>query len=185
MIAFAANSLLGRAALRPAQIDAESFAAIRLATGALVLFGAVQLTMIGGGRLRGERPTPLQWIGWSCALAGLVVITAPGLDPPPLTGTLLMLAAGAAWGVFSLRGRCIARPLSTTADNFFRTLPIAAVLLFVGARHATATGIILAVISGGVASGIGYSLWYAAVPRLGATRSAAVQLSVPVHTTQS
>ena len=228
MIAFAANSLLGRAALRSDLIDAESFAAIRLATGALVLallvasrreplrgagswasalalavyavaftfayrelpagtgalvlFGAVQLTMIGGGLLRGERPTPLQWIGWSCALAGLVVITAPGLDPPPLTGTLLMLAAGAAWGVYSLRGRGIARPLATTADNFLRTLPIAALLLFVGARHATATGIVLAAISGGVASGIGYSLWYAAVPRLGATRSAAVQLSVPVIT---
>ncbi|MEP6866019.1 MAG: DMT family transporter [Deltaproteobacteria bacterium] len=228
MLGFAANSLLGRAALRTDQIDATSFTAIRLATGALVLallvagrrdrlrgagswgsaialagyavaftfayrvlpagtgalvlFGAVQLTMIVGGLLRGERPTLLQWIGWTCALAGLVVITAPGLDPPPLTGTLLMLAAGAAWGVYSLRGRGIARPLATTADNFLRTLPIAAVLFFVGARHMTTMGVVLAACSGGIASGLGYSLWYAAVPALGATRSAAVQLSVPVIT---
>jgi len=228
MLAFAANSLLGRAALRTDQIDATSFTAIRLATGALVLgllvvgrrerlrgagswasaialavyavaftfayrelpagtgalilFGAVQLTMIGGALLRGDRPTLLQWVGWTCALGGLVVITAPGLDPPPLDGTLLMLAAGAAWGVYSLRGRGIARPLATTADNFVRTLPIAAVLVFAGTRHLTATGVVLAACSGGIASGLGYSLWYAAVPALGATRSAAVQLSVPVIT---
>jgi drug/metabolite transporter (DMT)-like permease len=231
MLGFAANSLLSRAALRTGEIDAASFTAIRLATGALVLallvvarrdrprnrpaggswssalalasyavaftfayrelgaatgalllFGAVQLTMIAGALVRGERPTSRQWLGWSCALAGLVVITAPGLDPPPLTGTLLMLAAGIAWGVYSLRGRGVARPLATTADNFVRTVPVAIVLIVLGTRHFTATGIALAAASGGIASGLGYSLWYAAVPALGATRAAAVQLSVPVIT---
>jgi drug/metabolite transporter (DMT)-like permease len=234
MLGFAANSLLGRAALRTDQIDAMSFTAIRLATGALVLalvavlaarpdskrgrflgagswlsalalavyavaftfayrelgagtgalllFGAVQLTMIAGALIRGERPAPVQWLGWACALAGLVVITAPGLDPPPLAGMLLMLAAGIAWGVYSLRGRGVERPLATTADNFVRTVPVALVLIAIGAHHLTATGVALAAASGGIASGLGYSVWYAAVPALGATRAAAVQLSVPVIT---
>jgi drug/metabolite transporter (DMT)-like permease len=235
MIGFAANSLLCRAALRSdaagAEIDAASFTAIRLATGAavlvaivtarkgsvrhegtwqsafalagyavafsfayleigaaagaLLLFGAVQLTMIAGGLLRGERPTPRQWIGWVAALAGLVVINAPRLDPPPLGGALLMMLAGVAWGIYSLRGRGITRPLVATAGNFARSVPIAAVLVaiaFATHAHASPLGITLAAASGGIASGLGYSLWYAAVPSLGATRAAVVQLSVPVIT---
>jgi drug/metabolite transporter (DMT)-like permease len=231
MIGFAANSLLSRAALRGNEIDAASFTAIRLATGAivlavivlarrgsfrgagswvsavalasyavaftfayrelgagagaLILFGAVQLTMITGGLLGGDRPSPVQWLGWSLALAGLVVINAPGIDPPPARGAALMVAAGIAWGVYSLRGRGVARPLATTTDNFVRTLPIALVLFVIAQRvgsHASARGIALAAASGGLASGLGYSLWYAAVPALGAQRAAAIQLSVPILT---
>ncbi|MEO8548412.1 MAG: DMT family transporter [Kofleriaceae bacterium] len=227
MLCFAANSLLSRAALRGGSIDAASFTAIRLATGALVLvllaasrrervrsagswasaaalatyavaftfayreltagtgalllFGAVQLTMIAGALIRGERPSPIQWVGWLIAIGGLGVITAPTLDPPPLTGALLMLAAGIAWGIYSLRGRGVARPLATTADNFLRTVPVA-LLRIAFARHLTVEGAVLAAASGGLASGVGYSVWYAAVPALGATRAAAVQLSVPVLT---
>ncbi len=231
MTGFAANSLLCRAALRGGAIDAASFTAIRLATGAavlvailtarrssvrgegtwvsalalagyaaafsyayleigaaagaLLLFGSVQLTMIVGGLLRGERPTSRQWLGWLVALSGLVVINAPRLDPPPLGGALLMMLAGVAWGVYSLRGRSVTRPLVATAGNFARSVPIALVLVaiaFATRAHASARGIALAAISGGIASGLGYSLWYAAVPALGATRAAVVQLSVPVIT---
>jgi drug/metabolite transporter (DMT)-like permease len=141
--------------------------------------------MIAGGLVRGERPTPRQWIGWLGALAGLVVLNAPGLDPPPLGGALLMMLAGVAWGVYSLRGRGITRPLAATAGNFARSIPIALVLVavaFATRAHASPFGIALAAASGGIASGLGYSLWYAAVPSLGATRAAVVQLSVPVLT---
>jgi drug/metabolite transporter (DMT)-like permease len=231
MIGFAANSLLCRAALRDGAIDAASFTAIRLATGAavlvaivtarrasvrregawpsalalaayavafsyaylaigaaagaLILFGAVQLTMIVGGLLRGERPTARQWLGWLVAVGGLVVINAPGLDPPPAEGALLMAIAGIGWGVYSLRGRGVTRPLVATAGNFARCVPIAALLVVIALAtraHASPLGIALAAISGGIASGLGYSLWYAAVPSLGATRAAVVQLSVPVLT---
>jgi len=152
-------------------------------TGAVILFGSVQLTMVGVGIAHGERPSALQWIGWVLALAGFVVVNAPGIDPPPAQGAALMVAAGIAWGVYSLRGRGVQRPLATTADNFLRTLPVAVALVTitqVTGAHITARGIALAAASGGIASGLGYSLWYAAVPALGATRSAAVQLSVPV-----
>ena len=158
---------------------------IGAAAGALLLFGAVQLTMIVGGLLRGERPTPRQWLGWLVALSGLVVINAPRLDPPPLGGAVLMMLAGVAWGIYSLRGRAITRPLVATAGNFARCVPIAAMLVAIALAnhaHASTTGIALAAASGGIASGLGYSLWYAAVPALGATRAAVVQLSVPVIT---
>ncbi len=158
---------------------------IAAAAGALVLFGSVQLTMIIGGVLRGERPSLQQWLGWLVAVGGLVVINAPGLDPPPPRGALLMAIAGIAWGIYSLRGRGVTRPLVMTAGNFARSIPIAALLVgiaFATHAHATPAGIVLAAASGGVASGLGYSLWYAAVPALGATRAALVQLSVPVIT---
>lgn len=153
--------------------------------GALILFGAVQLTMITGGLLRGERPSLPQWLGWLVAVGGLVVINAPGLDPPPPRGAALMAGAGIAWGVYSLRGRGVTRPLVATAGNFARSIPVAALLVgvaFATRAHASPAGIALAAASGGIASGLGYSLWYAAVPSLGATRAALVQLSVPVIT---
>src|SRR6185503_15867081 len=115
-------------------------------------------------------------------------INAPRLDPPPLGGALLMMLAGVAWGIYSLRGRGITRPLVATAGNFARCVPIAAALVaiaFATGAHASPLGIALAAASGGIASGLGYSLWYAAVPSLGATRAAVVQLSVPVVTALS
>jgi drug/metabolite transporter (DMT)-like permease len=124
-------------------------------------------------------------LGWLVALTGLVVINAPRLDPPPLRGALLMMIAGVAWGIYSLRGHGITRPLAATAGNFARSLPIAALLVVVALAthgHASALGVALAATSGAIASGLGYSLWYAALPSLGAHRAAVVQLSVPVLT---
>jgi drug/metabolite transporter (DMT)-like permease len=166
---------------------AFSYAYLRIgaAAGALILFGSVQLTMMVGGLVRGERPTVPQWLGWLVALAGLVAINVPRLDPPPPVGAALMGIAGIAWGIYSLRGRGIAKPLVATAGNFVRSVPIAAglvVIAFATRAHATAEGIALAAASGAIASGLGYSLWYAAVPELGAHRAAIVQLSVPVIT---
>jgi drug/metabolite transporter (DMT)-like permease len=230
MIAFAANSLLCRAALRGGALDAPSFTAIRLVsgalvlaaitragrepgaassgswrsafalaayavtfsyaylrigagTGALLLFGSVQLTMVIGGILRGERPTPRQWVGLAVAAAGMVVINLPSLDAPPPAGAALMTASGVAWGIYSLRGRGATRPLATTAGNFARSVPIAAGLAVIAvatSAHVTTQGVALAIASGGLASGLGYGLWYTVLPSLGAARAAIVQLSVPV-----
>jgi drug/metabolite transporter (DMT)-like permease len=163
---------------------AFSFSYLRLtaATGALILFTAVQATMIAAGIRRGERPRTLEWLGFAAAAGGLVALTLPGLAAPDPLGAALMAAAGVAWGRYSLRGRGAARPLAATADNFLRSLafaaPLAAVIALDG--HATARGAGLAIASGAVASGVGYSLWYAALPRLAATRAAIIQLSVPV-----
>jgi drug/metabolite transporter (DMT)-like permease len=163
---------------------AFSFSYLRLtaATGALILFTAVQATMIAAGIRRGERPRALEWLGFAAAAGGLVALTLPGLAAPDPLGAALMAAAGVAWGRYSLRGRGAARPLAATADNFLRSLafaaPLAAVIALDG--HVTARGAGLAIASGAVASGVGYSLWYAALPRLAATRAAIIQLSVPV-----
>lgn len=149
--------------------------------GALLLFAAVQATMIGWSAARGVRPTRRQGTGIAIALAGLAILTLPGASAPDPAGAGLMLAAGAAWGAYTLRGRSAADPLATTADNFARaallSLPLAG--LAVAGPAPAAPGLLLAAASGALASGGGYSLWYAAVPRLGATRAAAVQLSVP------
>jgi drug/metabolite transporter (DMT)-like permease len=156
---------------------------IGAAVGALILFGSVQLTMITGGLLAGEHPTPPQWAGWAVAVVGLVIINAPGLDPPPPRGAALMAAAGIAWGIYSLRGRKVDKPLIMTAGNFVKSLPVAALLggvAFAIGAHASAAGILLAACSGAIASGLGYSVWYAAVPALGSTRAAIVIARLPV-----
>jgi drug/metabolite transporter (DMT)-like permease len=229
LIAFAANSLLCRLALAPGAIDAVTFTAVRLisgaaalllvsflsgraknrgagnwrsglvlfiyaigfslaylelsiATGALVLFCAVQLTMIAAAIAAGERPRPWQWFGLLVALGGFVYLVLPGLESPSPRGSLLMTAAGIAWGVYTLRGRVNADPVTATADNFVRAVPfilIVGVIRF-GDEHATSRGLILAVLSGAATSGIGYVVWYAALRGLTATKAAAVQLTVPV-----
>lgn len=161
-----------------------SFAYINLtaATGALLLFGAVQTTMIGYGMWRGERLLSLQWLGLVLALGGLVGLTLPGLSAPPLVSSLLMIGAGAAWGIYSLRGKGAGDPTLVTAGNFLRTVPITVVLSLLMMRHINwdGAGVWYAITSGALTSGIGYAIWYKALPALKATQAATVQLSVPV-----
>ena len=161
-----------------------SFAYVNLpaATGALLLFGAVQATMIGHGIWTGERLMRLQIVGLILAFGGLVGLLLPGLSAPPLYGSILMLGAGVAWGVYSLRGKGAGDPTNVTAGNFLRAAPISAalsVLMFSGTSLDSA-GFWYAVSSGALASGIGYAIWYTALPALKSTNAATVQLSVPV-----
>ena len=165
---------------------AFSFAYLSLATGtgALLLFGAVQITMIGAGLARGERLSPRQLVGMALALGGLVVLVAPGVEAPPLGAALLMAASGAAWGVYSLRGRGAEDPVGASAGNFLRAalfgLALAGVVGLRGGLQPDPTGIGYAVLSGAVTSGLGYVAWYAVLPALRASSAATVQLSVPV-----
>jgi drug/metabolite transporter (DMT)-like permease len=165
---------------------AFSFAYLALDSGlgALVLFGAVQLTMLAGGVLAGHRPGVGEAVGMVVALAGLVLLAAPGATAPDVPAAAGMAAAGVAWGVYSLRGREATRPLLANAGNFVRTLPAAAAALAVASLvtslHASPRGFALAAISGGITSGIGYAIWYAALPGLAALQAGLVQLAVPV-----
>ncbi len=229
MIAFASNSILCRLALAPGAIDAVTFTAVRLvsgaatllliafstgranrrgagnwmsgamlfvyaicfslayvdlsiATGALILFCAVQLTMIITAIATGERPQPLQWFGLMVALGGFIYLVSPGLEAPSPLGSVLMTVSGVAWGVYSLRGRGGADPISATTDNFVRAVPFVLIMAAVMHRgaHLSIRGVILAVVSGALTSGIGYVIWYAALRGLTATRAATVQLTGPV-----
>ena len=224
MSAFAANSLLCRAALGRAGIDPFSFTSVRLwagaltlallvlarggrlrlgggypalalagyalfsllaytripaAVGALALFGAVQVTMIGRGLASGERPAAREWLG-RAASGGLLL---PGLASPDPLGLALMLAAGAAWGAYSLLGRGAPDPLAASAANFALAAPLVLATQLAALRaappHASALGLLLAVLSGALASGLGYAVWYAALRGLSATQAAVAQLSVP------
>lgn len=171
------------AAMLFAYVACFSFAYLSLpaGTGALVLFGAVQLTMFAVALRAGERFSRPGWAGMALAGGGLVYLVLPGVTAPPLAGTLLMALAGVAWGVYSLRGRGAGDPLGATAVNFLWATPFALALWlpFAGVAHADGRGILLAVVSGALTSGVGYALWYAALPGLGALRAAIVQLSVP------
>jgi drug/metabolite transporter (DMT)-like permease len=161
-----------------------SFAYLRIGAGvgALLLFGAVQVTMLGWSVARGSRPGAVQWLGVAVALGGLGYLTLPGASTPDPVGAALMLVAGVAWGAYSLRGRQARDPLVTNADNFLWALPFTIVLSAGLWRGLAVTweGALLAAASGALASGGGYTLWYEVVPSLGATRAAAVQLAVPV-----
>jgi drug/metabolite transporter (DMT)-like permease len=227
MLAFAGNSLLCRLALRHGSIDASSFTAVRLvsgacvlalivrlrsgffsshgdwrsalalfvyaagfsfayvqlsaATGALLLFGAVQLTMVAVGLWRGERLKALQWMGLAGACAGLVAMLLPGLAAPPLSGSLLMVCAGVAWGAYSLFGRGKGDATAVTAGNFWRAALLALLLsgLTLGAAQVQPAGLGLAVASGALASGLGYAIWYTALRGLSAATAASIQLTVP------
>jgi drug/metabolite transporter (DMT)-like permease len=145
-------------------------------------FGAVQVTMIGTGLFRGERPAVAEWLGLLIALAGLGWLVLPGLSAPPLRGAGFMILAGVAWGIYSLRGRRAGDPLQTTAANFIWSVPLAVLLPLASpdSVHFTGKGILWAVLSGALASGVGYAVWYSVLPRLTATRAATVQLTVPV-----
>ena len=161
-----------------------SFAYVSLpaASGALLLFGAVQATMIGHGLWKGERLRVLQFIGVVLAFGGLVGLLLPGLSAPPLMGALLMMGAGVAWGVYSLRGKGAGDPTRVTAGNFMRAVPITLVLSLLTLNFASvdAAGFYYAIASGALASGLGYAIWYTALPALKNTSAASVQLSVPV-----
>jgi drug/metabolite transporter (DMT)-like permease len=159
-----------------------AYRSLPAATGALLLFGAVQGTMIAHGIRAGERPGRTQLAGLVLAFAGLIGLLLPGLAAPPLAGALLMLGAGIAWGVYSLRGRGAGDPLRVTAGNFLRAVPFALIASLLLRRGAAwdAAGAAYAVASGALASGVGYAIWYTALPALKATHAATVQLSVPV-----
>lgn len=164
-----------------------SFAYVRLpaGTGALILFGAVQATMISHGIWSGERLRKPQILGVVLAFAGIIGLLMPGLSAPPIWSAMLMLGAGVSWGIYSLRGRGAGDPTRVTAGNFLRTAPIAAILSFVTWNQVAldAAGIWYAIASGALASGIGYAIWYTALPSLKATQAATLQLSVPVIAT--
>ncbi|HCH6930251.1 TPA: DMT family transporter [Pseudomonas aeruginosa] len=229
MLAFAGNSLLCRAALKDTAIDAVSFTALRLfsgalmlavllhlrrrpatparggwrgaaalfvyaaafsyayvqldaGTGALLLFGAVQVTLLLAGLLRGERLGGQALLGFLLALGGLLFLLLPGASAPPLGGALLMLLSGLAWGLYTLLGRGGGDPLAVSAGNFLRALAFAALLLlaFHGQLRLDGAGLAYALLSGALASGLGYAVWYSALPGLTAIQGASVQFSVPV-----
>jgi drug/metabolite transporter (DMT)-like permease len=236
MIAFAANSLFCRMALKHTAIDAASFASIRIisaalalwlilrlrgggqstgvgegrsgswpsalalfvyvagfsfayislpaGTGALLLAGTMQASMIGWGLWCGERLGMIQTLGMLAAMAGLVGLMLPGVTAPPMLGSVLMLCAGAAWGVYSLRGKAAGDPVRVTAGNFLRALPLAAGLSLAALPWLSldAEGVLWAVLSGAVTSGAGYVVWYTALRGQSAFSAATVQLSVPVIT---
>ena len=235
MLAFAANSLLCRAALKDTEIDPASFTSVRLlagavalyiltrwragagagikkiagnwtsalllftyaagfsfayihlsaATGALLLFAAVQVTMIGYGLYHGERLSPLQVAGVITALVGLVYLLSPGLTAPQPVGSALMIMAGVAWGAYSLRAKGAADPIGVTTGNFLRAVPFTLLLslLFIESNSLDRAGLGYAVASGALASGAGYAIWYAVLPWISASNAATIQLSVPVIAT--
>lgn len=161
-----------------------SFAYVGLttATGALILFGMVQATMVIASIIGGQRPTRLEWTGLSVALLGLVYLVFPGLQSPPLLSSLLMAGAGVAWAFYTLRGRSSENPLADTTGNFVRSVPFVVLvsLPMVPRLSVSSNGILLAVLSGTIASGVGYSIWYYALRYHSATRAAVLQLSVPL-----
>ena len=161
-----------------------SFAYISMTTGAgaLLLFGAVQVTMISWGLFKGERMSALQWGGFLLALIGLILLLLPNAAVPQLSSALMMLAAGIAWGVYSLKGKGAKFPIEATAGNFIRATPLALVVLVIfwpgGEFHAD--GMAYAVASGAIASALGYALWYSILVHIAAIKAATLQLSVPV-----
>lgn len=159
-----------------------AYISLSAGTGALILFGSVQATMIVVALWAGERLHALEWVGLFLALLGLVYLVSPGLKAPSLSSSALMTVAGISWGFYSLRGRGARDPLIDTTNNFVRSLPfaVAASLIMLGSFHVSARGIVFAVLSGALASGVGYVIWYTALRGLTATRAAMVQLAVPI-----
>lgn len=161
-----------------------SFAYTRMSagTGALILFGAVQVTMLTSAAWAGERLRSMQWVGIVLALVGLIYLVFPGLTAPPLPSAMLMTVAGVSWGIYSLRGRGMTNPLAQTTLNFMRAVPLVLVMNVLAAAQLRVTpqGALLATLSGAVTSGLGYVAWYSALRGLTATRAAVLQLAVPV-----
>jgi drug/metabolite transporter (DMT)-like permease len=159
-----------------------AYTSLTTATGALILFGAVQVTMLGAALWSGERPSALQYLGFGLAVGGFLYLILPGLSAPPLIGAAGMTVAGFAWAVYSLRGRATIDPLAQTTGNFLRVAPVTLVLSIAASRYAHVEwrGAVLAVVSGTLATGGGYVLWYSALRGLTATAAGVVQLLVPV-----
>ncbi len=153
-------------------------------TGALVLFSSVQITMIIVSLVRGEGPGAMEWVGLVVAAGGLVYLLLPGIESPPLVAAALMAAAGIAWGFYTLRGKGSKDPIADTVGNFVRSVPMIAIVAvpFISQLHLSGRGLLLAVLSGAIASGIGYSFWYAALKYHTAFRAAVLQLPVPLLT---
>lgn len=155
-------------------------------TGALILFSAVQLTMISWGVFSKERLSNVQWLAFLIALGGFIYLMMPSTKAPSLIPGLLMMLSGIAWGIYSIRGKACKAPLKATALNFIRSLFIVPLMLIIGFSALSGIsweGILLAVLSGSLASGLGYSLWYVAIPLLKSSQAAVVQLLVPVIAT--
>jgi drug/metabolite transporter (DMT)-like permease len=187
------NWLSGLALFAYAACFAFAYVSLPAATGALLLFGAVQVTMIGHGLWRGERLRGAQTVGVGLALAGLTGLLWPGLSAPPLAAAALMLAAGVAWGAYSLRGKGHGDPTRVTAGNFLWSLPFALALALILAALTLAgftpnsarldgAGLTYALASGALTSGIGYAIWYSVLPALSSASAATIQLSVPLIT---
>ena len=159
-----------------------AYVKLNTATGALILFGSVQLTMIGFGIVGGERLTVSAWVGVFLAGGGLIYLLLPSANAPSLSGAVLMVISGFAWGIYSLRGKGAGNSTVVTTWNFIGTVPLtlAAFVLVPGDINITMKGALLAVVAGGLASAIGYIIWYSALPHLGPSRAATVQLSVPI-----
>ena len=160
-----------------------AYQALDTGTGALILFAVVQLTMIGWGIYNKEPLNRIQWLALLIALIGFVYLMLPSAATPSLSGALMMAVSGAAWGIYSIRGKTCVSPLRTTGFNFLRSLVAVPILALIGMSYLSTismTGVMLAVASGAIASGIGYSMWYVAMPLLKTTQSAVVQLCVPV-----
>lgn len=152
-------------------------------TGALILFSAVQLTMIGWGIYKKEQLSALQWLAFIVAVAGFIYLMLPSAAMPSLSAATLMAISGSAWGVYSIRGKSCVSPLRATGFNFIRSLVAVPILLLVAMSRLieiSMQGILLACASGAIASGVGYSIWYMAMPLLKNTQAAIIQLCVPV-----
>lgn len=228
MIAFAANSLLCRMALKETAIDAASFTSMRLlagsamlwllmrwqhqiplrhgswrgafalfvyatafsfayrtintGAGALMLFGAVQATMLITGFLAGERMNAVQGMGSAAAMIGLAILVSPGVEAPSVLDSVLMLASGVAWGLYSLLGRGLSNPAAATAGNFLRTVPLSIALLLLVSPwlYLDTPGVLYAIISGALTSGLGYVMWYRVLQHMRAMTASTIQLSAPI-----
>lgn len=227
LLAFAANSVLCRIALREGHADPETFSVLRLlagaavllllqlasggwggirwnivnaglltayvflfslsylhldtATGALLLFGAVQVCMVLWGAVQGEKTGPRKWSGIAVAIAGIAILLLPGASMPSALPAVMMIASGLAWGAYSVRGKRVSDPSGATAGNFLLSVPIIATLFLLSPEHVLADkwGILLALISGGVTSGLAYVLWYVIVRDISSATASTLQLSVP------
>ncbi|CAD2224404.1 conserved membrane hypothetical protein [Pseudoalteromonas sp. 3J6] len=162
-----------------------SIAYIELDTGmgALILFSAVQFTMIGWGIYKQERLTAVQWLAFIVAFVAFVYLMLPSQTAPPVMAAVLMSISGVAWGIYSIRGKACVSPLRATTYNFIRSLLVLPILIVVGMsqlKNVRMEGVLLAIASGAIASGVGYSIWYVAMPLLKSTHAAIVQLCVPV-----